>query len=149
MQGPSILPIIAAIASFLSLYIAIAAYRTLYSLEEVKKAVEIVAEYKSISALSKDKRAARRLKSMEPEYKKARSLILKSTIVKFALITLSYISFSLILTIIYPAVETPYYIPLITLHAELEGREVIVMPILYLHFFIFLYAMLLYRDLII
>ncbi|MDM7275157.1 MAG: hypothetical protein P3X22_003410 [Thermoprotei archaeon] len=148
MEGPSIIPILAAITSFFSLYIAIVAYRTLYPLEEVRKAVEIASEYKSISGLLRGKRAARRLKSMEPEYRKARSLILRSTIVKFALITLSYVSASLMLTIIYPVVETPYYIPLITLHVELEGREAIVMPVLYLHFFIFLYTMLLYRDLI-
>lgn len=148
MEGPSILPILAVIASFSSLYVAIVAYRTLYPLEEVRKAVEITSEYRSISGLLRGKRATRRLKSMEPEYKKARSLILRSTVVKFILITLSYVSVSLMLTVIYPVVETPYYIPLITLYVEVDGREAIVMPVLYLHFFIFLYAMLLYRDLI-
>lgn len=148
MEGPSILPIIAVMASFFSLYMAIVAYRTLYPLEEVRRAVEIASEYKSISGLLRGKRAVRRLKSMEPEYKKARSLILRSTVVKFILITLSYVSVSLMLTVIYPVVETPYYIPLITLHVEVDNREAIVMPILYLHFFVFLYAMLLYRDLI-
>jgi len=146
------IPLLAIIASIASLYIAVSVYRILYPYEDVKKALEIASEYKSLTAYIRSKRVARKVKSKGPEYRRARSLILKSMLMKFTLITLSYVSVALMLTALMPVIETPYYIPIVTFILEecpIEGvpRECILMPMLYLHFFTFIYAMLLFREL--
>jgi hypothetical protein len=145
-------PLIAIVVSITSLYIAVSLYRALYPYEDVRRALEIASEYRSLTAYIRSKRVARKAKSREPEYRRARSLILRTILVKFLLITLSYVSVALALTAIMPVVETPYYIPLITFKFEdcpvggVRG-ECILMPMLYLHFITFIYAMLLFREL--
>ncbi len=148
----NLIPLLAVLASMASLYVAVSVYRTLYPYEDVRRALEIASEYRSLTAYVRSKRAARKAKSREPEYRRARSLILRTILVKFTLITLSYVSVALILTMIMPVVETPYYIPLITFKFEEcpgEGgvRACTLMPMLYLHFFTFIYTMLLLREL--
>lgn len=148
----SLIPLIAVIASITSLYIAVSLYRAVYPYEDVRRALEIAAEYRSITAYLRSKRALRRAKSREPEYRRARSLILRTILVKFTLITISYVSVALLLTFVMPVVPTLVYIPLVTFKYEdcsplgFTG-ECILMPMLYLHFFTFIYAMLLFRDL--
>ncbi len=148
----NLVPLLAILVSIASLYIAVSVYRTLYPYEDVKRALEIASEYRSLTAYIRSKRAARKAKSREPEYRRARSLILRTTLVKFILITLSYVSVALALTAIMPVVETPYYIPLVTFRfddcpIEGVGGECVLMPMLYLHFLTFIYAMLLFREL--
>lgn len=148
----NLVPLIAILASIASLYVAVSIYRLVYPYEDVRRALDIASEYRSLTAYVRSKRVARKAKMREPEYRRARSLILRTIFVKFALITLSYISVALLLTAVMPAVETPYYIPLVTFKFEEcpgEGgvRACTIMPMLYLHFFTFIYAMLLFREL--
>lgn len=147
----NIIPLLVVLASIASLYLAIAAYRALYPYDVVKRALEVASEYRSITAYLRSKRALRKARSMEPEYRRARSLILKTIIVKFILITLSYVSVALLLTTLMPMVEVPYHIPLVTFEfreCPLDTtRSCTLMPTLYLHFFAFIYAMLLFREL--
>jgi len=145
-----LIPLLVILTSMASLYMAIAVYRVIYPYEDVKRALEIASEYRSLTVYLRSKRAARKARSLEPEYKRARGLILRTILVKFTLITLSYISTALLVTLVMPAVEVPYHIPLVTFNFENcpldESRGCVLMPTLYLHFFAFIYAMLLLRE---
>lgn len=147
------MPVIAIMAfplALLMLYLAIRAYRSIYPLERVLGAMEVVAEYRSISsARRRSKRLERRLKSLEPDYRRARGLLFRTLIVKFLLLSAAYVSVGLMLTLLQPLVASPYYIPLVTERVEIEGAVVEVIPILYIHFFAFMYAVLLYRNMLV
>ncbi|MEM0365687.1 MAG: hypothetical protein QXO93_01700 [Acidilobaceae archaeon] len=138
------LPLIAVLLSISALYTAGFIYRLIYPYEDVRRALEVASEYRSISAYIRSKRAVRKLKSIEPEYRRARGLIIKSIFIKFMLITLLYITTAFMIVILKPIVEVPFYIPLIVI--QYEGSYY--MPMLYLYFISFIYGMLLFRELL-
>lgn len=137
-------PALVVLASVLSLYVSGLAYRMLFPYEEAKKALEVASEYRSLSDYIRSKRGIRRMRSMGPEYKKARAFLMRGLLVKFVLITLAYVSVALTSSLLFPVVEVPFYIPLIVV--EHEGS--LYMPMLYINFFSFLYSMLLFRELL-
>lgn len=134
--------------SVASVYVAGAAYRTLYPYSVVKEALEVVARYRSLDRKAREERSRRlekKLRSMRPEYGKARSLLFKALLIKFAILMLVYTITGITLVAIQPFVVTPYKLPLIIVEVE-EG---LVMPMLYVHFFMFMYSALLFREMFI
>lgn len=136
-------PAVAALLSFLSLYASIALYRRFFPYEKMKEAVEKASEYKVLSSHARDKRSERRLRALEPEYKRARSLFFRGLFFKFLIITLLYVMVATASVVVRPIVEVPFYLPLLTSYSE----GISYMPILYVNFFSFIYGMLLFRDL--
>ncbi|MEN2999255.1 MAG: hypothetical protein ABDH61_01585 [Acidilobaceae archaeon] len=139
-----IAPALVMIASILSLYLSGLAYRFLFPYEETRRALEVATEYRSLSEYLRSKRGLRKLRSIGPEYKRARSLLLRGLMAKFVLITIAYVSVAFLSILAFPIAKVPFYIPLIVV--EYEGS--LYMPMLYINFFSFIYAMLLFRELI-
>ncbi|MCS7107280.1 MAG: hypothetical protein NZ902_04155 [Acidilobaceae archaeon] len=139
-----IAPALVMIASILSLYLSGLAYRFLFPYEETKRALELATEYRSLSEFIRSKRGLRKLRSIGPEYKKARSFLLRGLLAKFIMITIAYVGVALLSTLAFPVAKVPFYIPFIVV--EYEGS--FYMPMLYINFFSFIYAMLLFRELI-
>lgn len=135
-------PLVSALLSFLSLYLSVILYRKLFPYEKMKEAMERASEYRALSSHARDKRAERRLRAIEPEYRRARSLFFRGLLFKFFVITILYVIVATASLLIRPVIEVPFYLPLLTSYSE----GTIYMPILYINFFSFIYGMLLFRD---
>ncbi|MEB3779935.1 MAG: hypothetical protein GSR85_06875 [Desulfurococcales archaeon] len=124
-------------------YLAAKVYRKMIPYDAVKTAVDFIAQYRVLERTAKSKRDIKKLRTMEPEYKKARRVILRTTIVKFVVLTSMYISGGIATALVAPLIESPFYFPLFTLPTE-DGR--LLMQSFFIYFMIFIYVSLVYRE---
>ncbi|MCE4602168.1 MAG: hypothetical protein F7C08_01020 [Desulfurococcales archaeon] len=137
-----LLPLFPPLLAVSSAILAIMVYRRIVPYDAIKTAIDIITEYRVLERGAKGKRAQKKLKTMEPEYRKARRLIFRSTMVKFLVLTSFYIAGGLAAVIVYPLIQSPYSLPLVT--TEIDGITVV--PTFMLYFLAFIYASLVYRK---
>lgn len=138
-------PIAAVILGISTVYLAGRLYQRFYPLEAVLHALEVTKRYRDLEeeARKGSKRALKKLRLMEVEYRRARSLLFRSFLFKFGLLMLTYtIAGALVLAVI-PYLIVPFHIPPLT--AIENGTAYL--PGYYLHFLSFLYGALLFREL--
>ena len=142
---PEPAPLAALLFSVSTVYIAARVYQRFYPYRVVEAALEVVARYRELEeeARSGSKRAAKKLRLMEPEYGRARRLLFRSFIFKFALLMLTYTLAGALVLAVVPYAVVPFHLPPFTV--IVEGSPV--MPGYYLHFLGFLYGALLFREL--
>jgi uncharacterized membrane protein (DUF106 family) len=118
-------------------------YRSIYSYERVKSAVDKLAEYRALKAQAQSsKRLSKKLRAMEPEYRRAKRLITKSVVLKMFLLLIAYMLGSLLVFVYIPAIPAPFSLPPLTL--ETEGSYYALSAILY--FFVYVLVFLIFRD---
>ena len=135
-------PLLVFLAPVPLLALAALAYRSLYPLEAVREALERVRAYRELEAQASrgTKRALKRLRAMEAEYRRARGLLLRAMLVKTLLVTAVYVASSLsVVRYAYPA---PASLPLVTI-AEAGAPYI---PAIIVHFAGYVYALVLLRD---
>jgi hypothetical protein len=138
----NVYPLLAFLAPLPLLAAAAALYRSLYPRRLVEEALRTVREYRGLRAEAArgSKRAAKRARALEQAFRAARGLLLRATLVKVVLVSVTYIASSLSLArLAYPA---PVEIPLVTV---VEGG-VPYMPAVIIHFAGYLYGLVLLRD---
>ncbi len=138
-------PLLILILPFLIIYSAASIYRSIYPFEVVRKALDTVAEYRLLkreAQVKKTKRIAKKLAAMEPEYKRARSIILRSTGVKLLLLISGYMAGSIIFLVVAPLLPSPYNIPILSFTHQ--GN--IYTPAFLLYFIMFISYYLVFRD---
>ncbi|MCE4604515.1 MAG: hypothetical protein F7B20_06080 [Aeropyrum sp.] len=132
-----------ALTGFTSVVVAKYLYNRLLPSEAVLWAMEFSRRYKALEReASRSKRAAKKLKELKPEASRARSILFRSVFLKVGILMLSYTVLGVLALLVAPAVPSPYSLPFITVDTP-SGP---MLPSLYSHFFIFIYAALLYRD---
>lgn len=118
-------------------------YRSIYPYEQVKRAVDKMTEYRLMKAkLGSGKRARKKLKAMEPEYRRAKRIITRSILVKMTLLLISYMLGSILVFVYVPAVPAPFSLPPLTVSAD--GGYYIVSALLY--FLVYVVVFLAIRD---
>ncbi len=137
-----LLPLFPPLLAVSSAILAVMVYRRIVPYDAIKTAIDVIAEYRALERGAKGKRAQKKLKSLEPEYRRARRLIFRSTMVKFLILTSFYIAGGLASVIVYPLVKSPYSLPLVT--TEINGATVV--PTFMLYFLAFIYTSLVYRK---
>lgn len=142
---PSPAPLVAILFGVASVYIAAKVYQRFYPYSVVEHALQVVARYRGVEeeARKGSKRAAKKLRLMEPEYRRARGLLFRSFLFKFGLLMLAYTLAGALVIAVVPYAVVPFHLPPFTI--VVEGSPV--MPGYYLHFFSFLYGALLFREL--
>lgn len=138
----NLLPLFPVLLAMASAILAIMVYRRVIPYEAIREAIDLVAEYRALERGARGKRAQKKLKAMEPEYRRARRLIFRGTLVKFLVLTSFYMTGGLAAVIVYPLVRSPYDLPLIT--TSIDG--VTVVPTFMLYFLVFIYTSLVYRK---
>jgi len=124
-------------------YLAAKVYRRMVPYPIVRAAVDFIAEYRVMERTAKSKRDIKKLKSMEPDYRKARRIILRSTIVKFVVLTSLYITGGIATALTAPFIESPFSFPLFTIHTD-DDRLLI--QSFFLYFIVFIYISLVFRE---
>lgn len=138
-----VLEAVPAATGFLSVLIAKVVYNRLLPRRTVLWAMEFSRRYKELEREArKSKRAAKKLKELKPEADKARSILFRSVFLKVGILMISYTVFGIAGILATPLVVSPYELPILTVDTP-SGP---VIPSLYIHFFSFIYAALLYRD---
>ncbi len=136
-------PLIIVLLPILLLYSNGIIYRSIYSRDVVKDALEKIAQYRMLKEeAKKNKRALKKLQRIMPEYQKARGIVTRSIIVKMILLMTGYILGSLAFFYIIPVLPAPYDIPLLTIHTEAGP----VIPSFLLYFLTYLIVYLAMRD---
>ncbi len=144
MGAEALLPLLNIILPFLFVYSSASIYRSIYPEDVIKRSLASIAEYRKAKAeASKSKRQLKKLRVLEPQYRAARSVLLRSTLVKTMLLMLGYIAGSLLLTSIMPGLASPYYVPGII---ATTGQGVCVIPSLIVYFLAFLLFYIAMRD---
>jgi len=137
-------PIAALIMGLVSVYIAARIYQRFYPRHAIEWALETVARYRELEEEARrgSKRAVKKLKQLEPQYARARSLLFRSFLFKFGLLMLTYTVAGALVLAVVPYAVVPFHLPPLTV--IVEGSPV--MPGYYLHFLSFLYGALLLRE---
>ncbi|MCE4622218.1 MAG: hypothetical protein F7C82_02770 [Desulfurococcales archaeon] len=136
-------PLIVVIIPLMLSLSAASIYRSIYPYEQVKRAIDKMAEYRLMkSQMGTSKRARKKLKAMEAEYKRAKRTITRSIIVKMTLLLVSYMLGSILVFVYVPALPAPYSLPPLTVAAE--GGYYIMSAILY--FLVYVVVFLSLRD---
>jgi len=138
-------PIAAVLLGISTVYLAGRLYQRFYPPESVLHALEVTKRYRDLEeeARKGSKRALKKLRLMEVEYRRARRLLFRSFLFKFGLLMLTYtVAGALVLAVI-PYLVVPFHIPPLTV---VEGGTAY-LPGYYLHFLSFLYGALLFREL--
>lgn len=136
-------PLLVVIVPLMLSLSAASIYRSIYPYEEVKRAIDKMAEYRlAKSRLSSTKRGRKKLKAMEAEYKRAKRIVTRSIVLKMTLLLVSYMLGSILVFVYIPALPAPYYLPPLTVAAE--GGYYIVSAILY--FLVYVVVFLSLRD---
>lgn len=141
-----VLHVIIALTPVLLVFTTAYIYRSFFPKALVKRAIDIVAEYRMLESRARSKREIKKLRSLRPDYLRARRYLLKSVMTNFLLLTLFYIAGGLTIVSSYPVISTPIGIPFITVATD-EG--ILLMPTLLIYFFMFLYAAMLFRDMLV
>ncbi len=141
---PNPAPLAALLLGVASVYIAARIYQKFYPYQAIQWALETVSRYRELEeeARNGSKRAAKKLKLLEPEYAKARSVLFRSFLFKFGLLMLVYTLAGALVLAVVPYAVVPFHLPPLTV--VVEGLPV--MPGYYLHFLSFLYGALLFRE---
>ncbi len=113
-------PLLAIVLPITLVLSAIAIYRSLYPYERVRRATEIVAEYRVLKSRARSKKDLKRLRVLESEYREARRLVFRALIVKLVLLLSGYVSGSIILLVAAPVLLAPFHLPPLTVAGE-EG----------------------------
>ena len=144
MRPESLIPFLAILLPLIFVYSSASIYRSIYPEEHVREALSTIAEYRRLSAESqRSKRKLKKLKAMEPQYRKARSLLLRSTLLKTVLLMVGYVAGSLLVTEVIPGLVSPYYVPGIVIISE---GGVCVVPSLIVYFLAFILFYVALRD---
>ena len=130
-------------SGFLAVYTATVIYRFLYPKGTVRWAMEVTKRAKLLEEeAARSKRAAKKLREMGPEYRRARSILFRSTFLKLGLLMVFYVIYGLVTVSVVPTIPSPIRIPLITV----EEGGILLVPSLHIHFFSFAYTLLMLRD---
>jgi len=97
---------------------ALAIYRSIYPVDKIKEALETIAEYRVLKSQARAKKDIKKLRALEPRYRRARSLITRALLVKMFLLLSGYIAGSIILFVTVPVIEAPFHLPPLTIPAE-------------------------------
>ncbi len=136
-------PLIAFIIPLVFSISAGATYRSIYSYDELRKALDKVAEYRVAKAKAgRGKRALKKLASLEPDYKRAKRLITKSIIVKMTLLIITYILGSIIVFVNAPVIISPFHLPPLTFIV----KGVPYVESLVIYFIVYIIVFLVFRD---
>jgi hypothetical protein len=138
-------PLLILVLPLLIIYSAASIYRSIYPFETIRRALDVVAEYRILkreAQIKKTKRIAKKLAAMESDYKRARSLILRSTGVKLLLLISGYMAGSVFFLIVSPLLPSPYNIPILSFTHE----GAIYTPGFLLYFLMFIAYYLVFRD---
>ncbi len=111
-------PLAAVIVPFSLVLSSLAIYRSIYPYERVKKAMEVMAEYRVLKSQARGKRGLKKVKAMEPQYKQARGAVMRALFVKMLLLLTSYMIGSLLVFLLVPAVPAPFHLPPFTIAGE-------------------------------
>ncbi|MCE4625876.1 MAG: hypothetical protein F7C35_08480 [Desulfurococcales archaeon] len=136
-------PLFLIIIPFLFVVSSAAVYRSIYPEEKVKRALEIIAEYRVAKEEAKRrKRAAKKVRALEPQYKRARRLLLNTVLVKTLLLLLTYLGGSIMFIQTMPAIASPYHIPPLTVN----NGDICVIPSIIIFFLAYIVFYTAYRD---
>ncbi|MCE4613280.1 MAG: hypothetical protein F7C07_05555 [Desulfurococcales archaeon] len=135
-------PLLAILVPLLFAYSAISLYRSIYPYEAVKRSMEVVAEYRRLERTAKGKRDERKLKSLRPDYIRARRTLVRSILAKFLILTIFYVIGALFTAYTVPLLLSPFHVPLITLMVE----GVPVASSFMIYFMVFLFMTLVLRE---
>ncbi|MEB3806426.1 MAG: hypothetical protein GSR73_02810 [Desulfurococcales archaeon] len=118
-------------------------YRSIYPYERVKAAVDKMAEYRALrKQAASSKRLMKKLRSIEPEYRRAKRIVTRSIILKMVLLLVAYMLGSLLVLLYIPAIPAPFNLPPLTM--EGNGAYYVFSPILY--FLVYILVFLVFRD---
>ena len=129
-------------------WIAVLFSRVFVKEEDVKKAIEIVNEYReAVNEASSRPRLKKKLRAMYRDYKRARNFLLISSLKKMILLIIAYSISSIIIII---TVGTTVASPVVVPGATIESNGMYYVPSVFVHFLGYIYALVLFRkDLII
>ena len=131
------------LSGVLAVYTSMIIYRSLVPKERVLWALEVARVYRSLEEEARtSKRAARRAKKMLPDYKRARSILFRTLLLKLGLLMISYTIYGVVAIAAVPAVPSPLSIPLLTV----EEGGVLLMPSIHIHLASFALTVLLLKD---
>jgi uncharacterized membrane protein (DUF106 family) len=129
-------------------WIAVLFSRIFVREDDVKKAIEIINEYRqAIDEASSRPRLKKKLRSMYRDYKRARNFLLMSSLKKMILLIIAYsISSIIVIVTVGTTVASPIVIP----GATIVSNGMYYVPSVLVHFLGYIYALVLFRkDLII
>ncbi len=112
------LPLLVVILPVILVTSALSVYRTIYPLEAVREATQVVAEYRVLKQRAKSKKDIKRLRALEPRYRRARSLLIRSVFVKLALLLSGYVAGSILVFVTVPVLVAPFHLPPLTVAGE-------------------------------
>ncbi len=131
------------LSGVLAVYTSMIIYRSLVPKERVLWALEVARVYRSLEEEARtSKRAARRAKKMLPDYKRARSILFRTLLLKLGLLMISYTIYGVVAIAAVPAVPSPLSIPLLTV----EEGGMLLMPSIHIHLASFALTVLLLKD---
>jgi uncharacterized membrane protein len=131
------------LSGFLSVYTAALIYRSFVPRQRVEWALEVARSYRLLEEEARrSKRAARKAKKLLPEYRRARSIIFRTLLLKLGLLMLTYTLFGVVAITSVPALPAPLGIPVLTVEAD----GVTVMPSIHIHLASFAFTLLLLKD---
>ena len=140
----TLLPLLPFLMAISAAILAARVYRRIYPYEVVRTAIDVIAEYRALESMARGKRGKKKLRTREPEYRRARRIIFRSTIVKFFVLTSIYMTGGIAAALAYPVYRAPFKLPLLT--GTLDN--VIVMPSFMLYFITFIYTSLVLRRML-
>ncbi|MCE4611607.1 MAG: hypothetical protein F7B17_06535 [Desulfurococcales archaeon] len=131
------------LSGLLAVYSAMIVYRAFMPKPRVEWALEVARTYRVLEEEAKhDKRAARKAKKLHPDYKRARSVLFRSLLLKLGLLMIFYTIYGIVSITTVPALPSPIRIPLLTV----EEGGVNLIPSLHIHLASFALAVLLLKD---
>lgn len=117
-------------------------YRRIFPKSLIEEQLNLIGEYKALERRGRGKRAVKKLRSLEPRYKRARRILLFSNLFKFMMVILAYMATSLYIVVSVPPEPAPAYIPVLTV----ETTEGLVVNPLTVHFMGYMYAIIVFRE---
>ncbi|MEB3825559.1 MAG: hypothetical protein LRS47_02690 [Desulfurococcales archaeon] len=137
------LSLIVFITAIIFSWIAVLTSKALVNEEAVRRALEIIEEYRRMLSESASRpRLRKKLRAMEAQYKKARKLVLFNSMKRMAVLVLAYsVSSVLVMVSVGTSIISPIYIPGITLNVN----NAYYVPTVLVHFLGYIYALLLFR----
>ncbi|MEB3757934.1 MAG: hypothetical protein GSR75_03250 [Desulfurococcales archaeon] len=129
-------------------WIAVLFSRVFVKEEDVKRAIEIVNEYReAVNEAASRPRLKKKLRAMYRDYKRARNFLLMSSLKKMILLIIAYSVSSIIIII---TVGTTVASPVVIPGATIVSNGMYYVPSVFVHFLGYIYALVLFRkDLII
>jgi hypothetical protein len=144
VQLQALAPLFIIIIPFLFVYSAASLYRSIYPADTIKRALETVAEYRTVKLeAERSKRKLKKVRQMEPQYKRAKRILLRASLVKSVILLVTYLLGSFLFLYTMPVLLSPYYIPVLTAITDTGSCVIYTFIIYFLSYILFF---LLFRD---